>query len=116
MCQCFPNYCSVWNKGCKIPSRGLARIIGPNYKPTRCFSPILNGMSSVTSYIRTVTLTLLKKYAPELALPASYYRILLTVTFQMNNDRYRVYLRPVYPESSWTLEVLIKFSTSFSFS
>ena len=43
----------------------------------------LKGMSDVTSYIRTVTPGVLKKYAPELALPGSYYRILLTVTFQM---------------------------------
>jgi hypothetical protein len=48
-------------------------------------------MSGVTSYIGTVTLAVLERYAPELALPGLYYRILLTVTFQINNDGCRVH-------------------------
>lgn len=35
---------------------------------------------SVTSYIPTVTLDILKEYEPELALAGAYHRILLVVT------------------------------------
>jgi hypothetical protein len=65
----------------------------PNYKLLTAFQQP-NGMSGVTSYILAVTLGILREYAPELALLGCYYRILLTVTFQKNGDRYKVDLRP----------------------
>jgi hypothetical protein len=85
----LPKIVRCGNKSCRIPKSGWPEL----YAHSLLFNN-LKGMSGVTSYIYTVTLGILKEYAPELALLAAYYRILLTVTFQRNNDRYRVHSRP----------------------
>jgi hypothetical protein len=80
----------VWcgNKGCKNPKARLAGIIcslgafqqPKEVEPCNKLHPHCNAAGS-------------REICARIALPGSYYRILLTVTFQMNNDRDRVYLR-----------------------
>ena len=54
----------------------LPKIMPENYRLTRCFSTTPEEMTSVTGYIPPVTLTILRKYGPELAMPS-----LITVSY-----------------------------------